>query len=124
MYSSAEDNEFFKFSEAMEDFNKSVLTWEFKLLLLFSSFDQIPILNSYLFKKITITLRIMRELAEIQGMVLDFWIASLETSTATLNWFILLIMKHLDIQEKLQDKIDDVLGRNQWVQLNDRAKMS
>uniref|UniRef100_A0A0K0F0P8 Cytochrome P450 18a1 (inferred by orthology to a D. melanogaster protein) n=1 Tax=Strongyloides venezuelensis TaxID=75913 RepID=A0A0K0F0P8_STRVS len=164
MYSSTEDNEFFKFSEAMEDFNKSMLTWEFKFLLLFPSFDHIPILNNYLYKRITRTQRKMRELAKIQvekckksynpddeppnfihavmkeiqsvdskysylnsdhleGLVLDFWMAGMETSTTTLKWLILLVMKHLDIQKKLQDEIDNVIGRDQLVHLSDKVKM-
>uniref|UniRef100_A0A0K0EZ42 Cytochrome P450 18a1 (inferred by orthology to a D. melanogaster protein) n=1 Tax=Strongyloides venezuelensis TaxID=75913 RepID=A0A0K0EZ42_STRVS len=59
----------------------------------------------------------------LEGMVLDFWVAGMETSTTTLKWFTLLIMKHLDIQEKLQEEIDNVIGRDQLVQLSDRAKM-
>uniref|UniRef100_A0A0N4ZIY1 Cytochrome P450 18a1 (inferred by orthology to a D. melanogaster protein) n=1 Tax=Parastrongyloides trichosuri TaxID=131310 RepID=A0A0N4ZIY1_PARTI len=59
----------------------------------------------------------------LQGMVLDFWIAGMETSTTTLKWFILLIMKHLDIQDKLHKEIDEVLGREQLPVLADRINM-
>uniref|UniRef100_A0A0K0EZ49 Cytochrome P450 18a1 (inferred by orthology to a D. melanogaster protein) n=1 Tax=Strongyloides venezuelensis TaxID=75913 RepID=A0A0K0EZ49_STRVS len=59
----------------------------------------------------------------LEGMVQDFWIAGMETSATTLKWFILLVMKHLDIQKKLQNEIDETIGKDQLVQLTDKAKM-
>uniref|UniRef100_A0A0K0F4L5 Cytochrome P450 18a1 (inferred by orthology to a D. melanogaster protein) n=1 Tax=Strongyloides venezuelensis TaxID=75913 RepID=A0A0K0F4L5_STRVS len=59
----------------------------------------------------------------LEGMVMDFWIAGMETSATTLKWFILLIMEHLDVQEKLHNEIDNVIGKDHLVQLNDKKKM-
>lgn len=59
----------------------------------------------------------------LRGLTLDFWMAGLETSSTTLKWFTLLIMKHLDIQERLQKEIDEVIGKENLVQLSDKAKM-
>ncbi|CEF62877.1 Cytochrome P450 18a1 [Strongyloides ratti] len=59
----------------------------------------------------------------LQALVLDFWIAGLETSATTLKWFILLIMKHQDIQEKLHEEIDRVIGKENLVQLSDKVNM-
>uniref|UniRef100_A0A0N5CBM4 Cytochrome P450 2L1 n=1 Tax=Strongyloides papillosus TaxID=174720 RepID=A0A0N5CBM4_STREA len=59
----------------------------------------------------------------LEGLVLDFWTAGMETSTTTLKWFILFIMKHLDIQKKLHDESDNAIGRDHLVKLSDKAKM-
>uniref|UniRef100_A0A0N5C5W0 Cytochrome P450 18a1 (inferred by orthology to a D. melanogaster protein) n=1 Tax=Strongyloides papillosus TaxID=174720 RepID=A0A0N5C5W0_STREA len=164
MYCNAEDNEFFKFVKALEDFTKATMTWEFNLLVLFPFIDKIPILNSYLYGRITRTQKNMRDLSRIQveksketyspddephnfihavmkeiqsidskysylnsdhleGMVLDFWFAGVETSVTTLKWLILIILKHLDIQEKLQYEIDRVIGKDRLVQLSDKPNM-
>uniref|UniRef100_A0A0K0EZ50 Cytochrome P450 18a1 (inferred by orthology to a D. melanogaster protein) n=1 Tax=Strongyloides venezuelensis TaxID=75913 RepID=A0A0K0EZ50_STRVS len=164
MYSNTEDSEFFEFTEALEDFQKSARTLEFTLLLLFPSIDKIPILNNFLYKRITRTQRKMRELGKLQlekckktynpddeppnfihafmketqstdskysylnsdhleGIVLDFWTAGIGTTAITLRWFVLFIMKHLDIQKKLQDEVDNVIGRDRLVQLSDKVKM-
>uniref|UniRef100_A0A0K0FGA0 Cytochrome P450 18a1 (inferred by orthology to a D. melanogaster protein) n=1 Tax=Strongyloides venezuelensis TaxID=75913 RepID=A0A0K0FGA0_STRVS len=164
MFYSTKDNEFFKFAEALEDFAKGASKWEFRVLLLFPSIDKIPILNNYLYKRITRTQRKMRELAKIQvekckktykpddeppnfihaflketqlvdskysylnsdhleAIVLDFWTGGVETTYTALRWFILLIMKHLDIQKKLQDEIDEVIGKDRLVQLSDKSKL-
>uniref|UniRef100_A0A0K0FGA2 Cytochrome P450 18a1 (inferred by orthology to a D. melanogaster protein) n=1 Tax=Strongyloides venezuelensis TaxID=75913 RepID=A0A0K0FGA2_STRVS len=164
MYSNTQDNEFFKFTKAIEEFIKGSQRWEFRILILFPFIDRIPILNKYLYKRITRSQRKMRKLAKIQvknsrktfnpddeppnfihavlkeiqstdskysylnsdhleGMVLDFWIGGVETSYTTLKWFILIIMKHLDIQKKLQDEIDEVIGKDRLVQLSDKSKL-
>uniref|UniRef100_A0A0N5CBM1 Cytochrome P450 18a1 (inferred by orthology to a D. melanogaster protein) n=1 Tax=Strongyloides papillosus TaxID=174720 RepID=A0A0N5CBM1_STREA len=60
----------------------------------------------------------------LEAIVLNFWLAGRVTTATTLKWFVLFIMKHLDIQKKLQDEIDEVIGRDRLVQLNDKAKMS
>uniref|UniRef100_A0A0K0FGA1 Cytochrome P450 18a1 (inferred by orthology to a D. melanogaster protein) n=1 Tax=Strongyloides venezuelensis TaxID=75913 RepID=A0A0K0FGA1_STRVS len=164
MYYNSEDNEFFEFAEALEEFVKGTQSWEFRILLFFPFIDQIPILNNYLYKRITRKQRKMIKLAEIQversrktynpddeppnfihavlkeiqstdskysylnsdhleGMVLDFWIGGIETTYTTLKWFLLIIMKHLDVQKKLQDEIDEVIGKDRLVQLSDKAKL-
>uniref|UniRef100_A0A0K0EM43 Cytochrome P450 n=1 Tax=Strongyloides stercoralis TaxID=6248 RepID=A0A0K0EM43_STRER len=60
----------------------------------------------------------------LRGLALDFRIAGIETLATTLKWFILIIMKHLNIQERLQNEIDEVIGKENLVQLSDKAKMS
>uniref|UniRef100_A0A0K0EZ52 Cytochrome P450 18a1 (inferred by orthology to a D. melanogaster protein) n=1 Tax=Strongyloides venezuelensis TaxID=75913 RepID=A0A0K0EZ52_STRVS len=59
----------------------------------------------------------------LEGMILDFWSAGVGTTSVTLRWFILFVMKHIDIQKKLQDEIDEVIGSDQLVQLSDKIKM-
>uniref|UniRef100_A0A0N4ZM39 Cytochrome P450 n=1 Tax=Parastrongyloides trichosuri TaxID=131310 RepID=A0A0N4ZM39_PARTI len=56
-------------------------------------------------------------------MVMDFWLAGMETSTTTLKWFFVLIMKYMDVQKKLQDEIDYVVGRDRQVKLSDKINM-
>uniref|UniRef100_A0A0K0EZ53 Cytochrome P450 18a1 (inferred by orthology to a D. melanogaster protein) n=1 Tax=Strongyloides venezuelensis TaxID=75913 RepID=A0A0K0EZ53_STRVS len=59
----------------------------------------------------------------LEAIVLNFWLAGRETTATTLKWFVLFIMKHLDIQKKLHDEIDNVIGKDRLVQLSDKAKM-
>uniref|UniRef100_A0A0N5C5V4 Cytochrome P450 n=1 Tax=Strongyloides papillosus TaxID=174720 RepID=A0A0N5C5V4_STREA len=158
MYSNTENNEFFEFAEAFEEFVKGTRGWEFRILFLFPIIDKIPIINNYLYKRITRKQRKMREISKIQvekckktynpddeppnfihafmketqptnskynyldsyhldAMVLDFWLAGFETTYITLRWFIAIILKHVDVQEKLQDEIDRVIGKDRLVQL-------
>uniref|UniRef100_A0A0K0FG99 Cytochrome P450 18a1 (inferred by orthology to a D. melanogaster protein) n=1 Tax=Strongyloides venezuelensis TaxID=75913 RepID=A0A0K0FG99_STRVS len=164
MYSNTEDSEFFEFTEARAEFQKSARSLEYKLLLFFPTIDKIPILNNYLYKRITRRLKKMREISKtlverckknynpddeppnfihafmketqstdsnynylnsdhLEAIVLDFWSAGIGTATTTLRWFVLFVMKYLDIQEKLQDEIDNVIGRDRLVQLIDKNKM-
>uniref|UniRef100_A0A0K0F0P4 Cytochrome P450 18a1 (inferred by orthology to a D. melanogaster protein) n=1 Tax=Strongyloides venezuelensis TaxID=75913 RepID=A0A0K0F0P4_STRVS len=48
----------------------------------------------------------------LEAIVFNFWLAGRETTATTLKWFVLFIMKHLDIQKKLQDEIDNVIGKD------------
>uniref|UniRef100_A0A0N5CBM5 Cytochrome P450 n=1 Tax=Strongyloides papillosus TaxID=174720 RepID=A0A0N5CBM5_STREA len=164
MYSNTENNEFFEFAEAFEEFVKGTRGWEFRILFLFPIIDKIPIINNYLYKRITRKQRKMREISKIQvekckktynpddeppnfihafmketqptnskynyldsyhldAMVLDFWLAGFETTYITLRWFIAIILKHVDVQEKLQDEIDRVIGKDRLVQLSDKPNM-
>ncbi|CEF70466.1 Cytochrome P450 18a1 [Strongyloides ratti] len=59
----------------------------------------------------------------LEAMVMDFWIAGMETTTTTLKWLILLLMKYPEIQEKLHKEIDEAIGKDQLVLLNDKVKM-
>uniref|UniRef100_A0A0K0EZ51 Cytochrome P450 18a1 (inferred by orthology to a D. melanogaster protein) n=1 Tax=Strongyloides venezuelensis TaxID=75913 RepID=A0A0K0EZ51_STRVS len=52
------------------------------------------------------------------AIVFNFWLAGRETTATTLKWFVLFIMKHLDIQKKLQDEIDNVIGKDRLQKVN------
>ncbi|KAG5849993.1 hypothetical protein ANANG_G00077570 [Anguilla anguilla] len=54
---------------------------------------------------------------------LDLFLAGTETSSTTLRWALLYMMKYPDIQEKVQAEIDRVIGQSQQPTMADRAKM-
>jgi cytochrome P450 family 2 subfamily U polypeptide 1 len=51
------------------------------------------------------------------------FLAGTETSTTTLRWGLLFMMMHPDIQRKVQQEIDDVVGRQRLPSVNDRLQM-
>ncbi|KAL6436702.1 hypothetical protein ACFW04_004856 [Cataglyphis niger] len=55
--------------------------------------------------------------------LLDFFIAGIQTTTATLDFLFLQIANHQDIQRKLHEEIDVVIGSNKLPTLEDRIRM-
>lgn len=53
-------------------------------------------------------------------ILIDLFIAGLQTTTVTLDFLFLFMTVHQDIQEKLQNELDKILGDNQLPQLSDR----
>nr|XP_028603689.1 transcription factor 20 isoform X6 [Podarcis muralis] len=56
-------------------------------------------------------------------MIGDLFSAGTETTTTTLRWGLLYMILHPDIQSKVQEEIDAVIGRNRSVTLEDQANM-
>uniref|UniRef100_A0ABM5G427 Cytochrome P450 2J2-like n=1 Tax=Pogona vitticeps TaxID=103695 RepID=A0ABM5G427_9SAUR len=55
--------------------------------------------------------------------IFDLFIAGTDTTATTLQWALLLMVTHQDIQEKVQKEIDDVLGSSSTVCYQDRKKL-
>ncbi|XP_060098707.1 cytochrome P450 2J5-like [Heteronotia binoei] len=56
--------------------------------------------------------------------VFDLIVAGTETTGATLQWGLLILMTHPDIQEKVQKEIEDTFGSTQVINYQDRKKLS
>jgi cytochrome P450 len=52
-----------------------------------------------------------------------FFLAGTETTTDTLMWSILFMMVHPDVQRKVQQEIDDVIGRQRTPSVDDKSRM-
>ncbi len=50
----------------------------------------------------------------------DFFIAGAETTSTTLNWAMLYLIMHPDVQSKVQEELDEVTGRGRLPTLDDR----
>ena len=50
----------------------------------------------------------------------DFFVAGGETTATTLRWAVLLLSYHPEVQIKMQEEIDRVVGRERLPTLDDR----
>ena len=53
---------------------------------------------------------------------IDFFIAGAIPIGATLDFLVLMMLLHPEVQQKAQKEIDSVVGRNRLPQLNDKPK--
>lgn len=60
---------------------------------------------------------------QMRSLMGEMLSAGSETTATTILWIILYLVVHPDIQEKLQDDIDEILGKEQKPSLGDREKL-
>ncbi|XP_054715394.1 cytochrome P450 18a1-like [Uloborus diversus] len=60
------------------------------------------------------------QLVQVMG---DIFSAGLETVTSTLEWAILFVVRHNEVQKRLQEEIDKVIGRDRSPELKDLSSM-
>ncbi|CAG7731399.1 unnamed protein product, partial [Allacma fusca] len=59
----------------------------------------------------------------LSAVALDLFQAGAFTTSTTLTWAVLFLILHLDVQEKLQKEIDDIVGPSRRPSMADKPKM-
>ncbi|XP_077982770.1 steroid 17-alpha-hydroxylase/17,20 lyase-like [Glandiceps talaboti] len=59
----------------------------------------------------------------LRQTVADIFSAGLHTTTLTLNWCVAYLVNYPDVQRKVQEELDDVIGQNRRPLLSDKGKL-
>ena len=78
----------------------------------------------YIIKLDLIKLILIFPLLELNALIslLDLFVAGAETSSSILQWAMLALIKWPQVQAKVQEEIDRVVGPNRLPSLDDRAE--
>ncbi|KAI1710509.1 cytochrome p450 domain-containing protein [Ditylenchus destructor] len=60
---------------------------------------------------------------QLKGMCFDLWVAGQETTSTTLAWGVAHLILNLDVQEKLHEELDRVIGSGRWITVADRPHL-
>ncbi|XP_044535234.1 cytochrome P450 2D15 [Gracilinanus agilis] len=61
--------------------------------------------------------------ANLRMVIGDLFTAGMVTSATTLRWALLLLLRHPDVQRKVQEEVDAVIGRSRRPTMKDQARM-
>ena len=56
-------------------------------------------------------------------MLFDLWLAGQETTATTMGWLCLYLIIHQDVQKKVQDELDRVVGSDRVITLDDKTEL-
>ncbi|CAP22547.1 Protein CBG01255, partial [Caenorhabditis briggsae] len=60
---------------------------------------------------------------QLSNMCLDLWFAGLSTTSITLTWTITYILHNPDVQKKLHEELDRVVGNNRLISTSDKPEL-
>ncbi|GMS92471.1 hypothetical protein PENTCL1PPCAC_14645 [Pristionchus entomophagus] len=63
------------------------------------------------------------DLINLNQVAIDFWMAGMETTSTTLRWAVLLLMKHANVQEKVRSELWSVVGRDRRLEMADKPSL-
>ncbi|GMT31611.1 hypothetical protein PFISCL1PPCAC_22908 [Pristionchus fissidentatus] len=63
------------------------------------------------------------DLENLHAIIVDFWIAGVETTSTTLRWALLLLMKYNDVQDRIRAELHSVVGRGRRIEMADRPRL-
>jgi cytochrome P450 len=60
--------------------------------------------------------------SSLQSVIADLFLAGSDTTSTTLSWAVLYLLHYPDVQRKLQDEVDRVVGRHMLPSVTDRKR--
>ncbi|GMS92484.1 hypothetical protein PENTCL1PPCAC_14659, partial [Pristionchus entomophagus] len=60
------------------------------------------------------------DMDNLRAIVVDFWLAGMETTGTTLRWALLLLMNNIDAQDKMRGELLSVVGKERRVEMADK----
>ncbi|RZB39556.1 p450 domain containing protein [Asbolus verrucosus] len=60
---------------------------------------------------------------QLMSLCLDLFMAGSETTSNTLGFSVVYMLEYPEVQKKVQDEMDEIVGRNRWPALQDRIKL-